>query len=81
MGFVYGPLGAWLPSLFPARVRYTGVSVAFNIAGVLGGALTPIAAVWLSANVGPWGVGFYLAGASAISLIALLALNRRGSAG
>ena len=25
MGFVYGPLGGWLPSLFPARVRYTGV--------------------------------------------------------
>ena len=50
MGFVYGPLGAWLPSLFPARVRYTGVSVAFNIAGVLGGALTPIAAVWLAAQ-------------------------------
>ncbi|HWA23268.1 MAG TPA: MFS transporter, partial [Caulobacterales bacterium] len=24
MGFVYGPLGAWLPGLFPARVRYTG---------------------------------------------------------
>ncbi|MES2754771.1 MAG: MFS transporter, partial [Pseudomonadota bacterium] len=23
MGFVYGPLGAWLPELFPARVRYT----------------------------------------------------------
>ncbi|MBV9882717.1 MAG: MHS family MFS transporter [Sphingomonadaceae bacterium] len=78
MGFVYGPLGAWLPSLFPARVRYTGVSVAFNIAGVLGGALTPIAAVWLAANGGPWGVGLYLAGASAISLIALLVLGRRG---
>jgi MFS family permease len=81
MGFVYGPLGAWLPSLFPARVRYTGVSVAFNIAGVLGGALTPIAAVWLAAHGGPWGVGLYLAGASAISLVALLALSRRGSAG
>ena len=26
MGFVYGPLGAWLPGLFPPRVRYTGVS-------------------------------------------------------
>ena len=29
MGFVYGPLGAWLPGLFPARVRYTGASMAF----------------------------------------------------
>ena len=24
MGFVYGPLGAWMPRLFPVRVRYTG---------------------------------------------------------
>jgi MFS family permease len=79
MGFVYGPLGAWLPSLFPARVRYTGVSVAFNIAGVLGGALTPIAAVWLAAKGGLLWVGLYLAGASAISLIALVALRKHGS--
>jgi len=81
MGFVYGPLGAWLPSLFPARVRYTGVSVAFNIAGVLGGALTPIAAVWLAAKGGLLWVGLYLAGASTISLVALIALRKRGSAG
>jgi MFS family permease len=81
MGFVYGPLGAWLPGLFPARVRYTGVSVAFNIAGVLGGALTPIAAVWLAAQGGLLWVGLYLAGASAISLVALLALRNRESAG
>jgi MFS family permease len=82
MGFVYGPLGAWLPSLFPARVRYTGVSLAFNIAGILGGALTPIAAVWLAARGGLIWVGLYLAVASAISLVALLMLRpRAGSAG
>ena len=44
MGFVYGPLGAWLPDLFPARVRYTGVSLAFNVGGILGGGLTPLLA-------------------------------------
>lgn len=35
MGFVYGPLGSWLPSLFPARVRYTGVSLAFNVLSIV----------------------------------------------
>ncbi len=39
MGFAYGPLGGWLPELFPAEVRYTGVSMTFNIGGILGGAL------------------------------------------
>ena len=77
MGFVYGPLGAWLPGLFPARVRYTGVSLAFNMAGILGGALTPIAAVWLAARGGLIWVGLYLAAASALSLVALLTLRNR----
>jgi MFS family permease len=80
MGFVYGPLGEWLPSLFPARVRYTGVSLSFNVAGILGGALTPIAAVWLADRGGLIWVGLYLAGASLVSLAALLALRRRGRA-
>ncbi len=80
MGFVYGPLGAWLPGLFPARVRYTGVSLSFNVAGILGGALTPIAAVWLADRGGLIWVGLYLAGASLLSLVALLMLRRRREA-
>jgi MFS family permease len=73
MGFVYGPLGAWLPSLFPPRVRYTGVSMAFNVAGVLGGGLTPVVATALSNWRGLGPVGLYASGAAAVSLVALLA--------
>jgi len=76
MGFVYGPLGSWLPSLFPARVRYTGVSMAFNVAGVLGGGLTPMVAQALAARGGLALVGLYCSGAALISLIALFALGR-----
>ncbi|MFC3712162.1 MFS transporter [Sphingoaurantiacus capsulatus] len=71
MGLTYGPLGAFLPSLFPARVRYTGASMAFNIGGILGGGLTPIIAQALAERGGLAWVGFYLAGAGLISLIAL----------
>ena len=71
MGFVYGPLGAWLPSLFPARVRYTGVSMAFNVAGVLGGGLTPLVAQTLAVKGGLLWVGLYSGGAALISLVAL----------
>jgi len=77
MGFVYGPLGAWLPGLFPARVRYTGVSMAFNLAGILGGGLTPVAAQALAQYGGLIWVGLYLAVASSLSLVALLALRAR----
>lgn len=70
MGFVYGPVGAWLPAQFPTRVRYTGASIAFNVGGVIGGALTPFAAQALSAY-GLGAVGAYLFAAGLLSWIAL----------
>lgn len=80
MGFVYGPLGAWLPGLFPARVRYTGASMAFNIAGVLGGGMTPLVAQALAQDYGLMAVGLYGSAAAGLSLIALL-VAPRGEAG
>ncbi|MEH3101002.1 MFS transporter [Sphingomonas adhaesiva] len=77
MGFVYGPLGAWLPGLFPARVRYTGVSLAFNMAGIIGGGLTPVAAQALAERGGLTLVGGYLAVMSLTSLGALLLMKTR----
>ena len=74
MGLVYGPLGGFLPSLFPARVRYTGASIAFNVGGIFGGALTPLAAQALAERGGLMWVGLYLAGAALISFVALQSL-------
>jgi hypothetical protein len=48
LGFANGPLGSWLATLFPVRLRYSGVALAFNIGGIVGGALTPIAAQMMS---------------------------------
>jgi MFS family permease len=76
MGFVYGPLGAWLPSLFPARVRYTGASIAFNVGGIIGGGLAPVIAQALANRGGLGLVGLYLAAAGLVSLLALLPLKR-----
>jgi signal transduction histidine kinase/nitrate/nitrite transporter NarK len=77
MGFNYGPLGAWLPSLFPARVRYTGVSVAYNVGGIIGGALTPLIAQSIADRAGLVPVGWYLACAGIVSLVALDISARR----
>ncbi|MEY2883928.1 MAG: hypothetical protein RL490_1652 [Pseudomonadota bacterium] len=79
MGFVYGPLGAWLPGLFPARVRYTGASMAFNLGGILGGGLAPVLAQALADRGGLAWVGAYLAVAAAASLLALLMLRPRAA--
>lgn len=50
LGLANGPLGSWLSRLFPVRVRYSGISLAFTIGGVVGGAVSPIAAQLMSAS-------------------------------
>lgn len=72
MGMCYGPLGTMLSDLFPTAVRYTGASVAFNLAGIFGASLAPYAATWLATHHGLQAVGYYLASASLISLVAVL---------
>jgi metabolite-proton symporter len=71
-GLVYGPLGTALAKLFPTAVRYTGISLAFNLAGILGASLTPYIATWLATNHGLASTGYFL---SAITLLSLIALR------
>jgi MFS family permease len=77
MGFVYGPLGAFLPGLFPARVRYTGASVAFNMGGIIGGGLTPVIGQALASQYGIGAVGWYLAAAALVSASGLALLPKQ----
>jgi MFS family permease len=77
MGFVAGPLGAFLTSLFPTRVRYTGSAVSFNTGGVIGGGIAPFVAAALAAHGGLAPVGLCLAGSALITLIGLIPLHRR----
>jgi hypothetical protein len=77
MGLTYGPLGTALAELFPTAVRYTGASLAFNVAGILGGSLAPYAATWLAKTYGIAAVGYYLSVAAAVTLAALVAIHSR----
>lgn len=76
MGLVYGPLAALLPQLFPARVRYTGSSIAFNIGGILGGGFAPAVAQGLVDKGGLPFVGLYISGAAVLTLVGLLSVPR-----
>jgi MFS family permease len=76
MGMTYGPLGTLLSELFPAEVRYTGSSLTFNFAGILGASLAPYIATWLASHYGLSYVGYYLAVAALLTLLALLATGR-----
>jgi metabolite-proton symporter len=77
MGCTYGALGTALSELFPTAVRYTGASLTFNLAGILGGSLAPYIATDLANRYGIAYVGYYLSAAAAITLAAQLLLNRR----
>jgi metabolite-proton symporter len=75
MGLTYGPLGTALAELFPTAIRYTGASLTFNLAGIVGASLAPYLATWLAERYGLAFVGYYLSAAGAVSLIALLLLD------
>jgi MFS family permease len=70
MGFTYGPLGTMLSNLFPTYVRYTGSSLSFNLAGILGASFAPFVALWLATTYGFSFVGYYLAFLAFLSLLA-----------
>lgn len=75
MGLTYGPLGTVLSELFPTRVRYTGSSLTFNLAGIFGASLAPYIPTWLAQNYGLQYVGYYLAAAAALTLVGLVSMR------
>ena len=72
MGFTYGPLGTVVSELFPTQVRYTGSSLAFSTAGILGASLAPYIATWLAKSYGLQYVGYYLSLSAVLTLAGLL---------
>ena len=76
MGLTYGPLGTVISELFPTSVRYTGSSLAFSLAGILGASLAPYIATWLAKTYGLQYVGYYLSVAAVLTLVGLLINSR-----
>jgi len=74
-GLIYGPLGSALARLYPTAVRYTGTSLAFNLAGILGASLAPPVATLLASRYGIAYVGYYLSAAGIVTLAALFLIK------
>jgi MFS family permease len=75
--------GAFIAELFPARVRYSGVSLGYNLVGILGGAPAPIVATALTRWAGgaSWPAASYLAAMSLVSLVAVYLASERYTVG
>lgn len=72
MGTAFGPIGAFLPELFDANVRYSGSGIGYNLAAIVGAAFVPTIATWLSHHWGVHSVGLYLGVMAVCCLVAVL---------
>ena len=70
--FMYGPQAAYITEQFPARLRYAGSSLAYTLAGVIGGAVAPLIFTALYAASGNWYlIAGYLLLASIVTIVGL----------
>jgi len=70
-GAMYGPQAAFLSELFGTKVRYSGVSIGYQLASIVAGGLAPIVGVWLYTQYGGYAVAVYVALSSVISVLAV----------
>ena len=82
LGFSYGPQAALYAEMFPAQVRYSGVSIGYALGAILGGAFAPLIAQLLLDQTGQSiSIGVYLMVLAAISFVAVtLVKETRGVA-
>ncbi|QIK63531.1 MHS family MFS transporter [Leucobacter viscericola] len=88
LGLSYGPQAALYSEMFPADVRYSGVSIGYAIGAIFGGAFAPMIADLVFKSTGQsWTIGLYILGVTIISLVAVsfvkdpkgVALNTRSN--
>jgi MHS family shikimate/dehydroshikimate transporter-like MFS transporter len=72
-----GIISSFWSEIFETRVRYTGVSFAYQFSGIFASGLTPLVATWLLAAGGgrPWFIGAYMMGAALVTVICIFALR------
>lgn len=73
---MYAPQPAIMAEMFPTRMRYSGVSLGYQVTSIVAGSLAPIIAVKLLEIYDSWvPIAIYLAGASVVTLIAVLVMR------
>jgi len=81
LGLTYGPQAATYSELFPAGIRYSGVSFAYAFGAILGGGFAPLVSTWLVGETGTsLSVSGYMLLACLVTLAAVLALRERPAA-
>ena len=72
LGLSYGPQAALYAEMFPADIRYSGVSIGYAIGAILGGAFAPMIAELVFGKTGAsWSIGVYILAVTVVSFIAV----------
>ncbi|WP_025126280.1 MFS transporter [Pseudomonas sp. PH1b] len=79
MASFYAVIAGYVSGMFETRVRYTAISLAYQVCGALAGGLTPLVGTWLAHRfIGQWWpMAVFYSLIAAVSLICVLALARR----
>ncbi|MHA7303746.1 MFS transporter [Arthrobacter sp. TMN-49] len=78
LGLTYGPQAAWYSEIFPASIRFSGVSISYALGAIVGGAFAPmIAQALLQATGSSLAISGYLLLMTLIGLAAVIMLKDR----
>lgn len=78
---MYGPLAAYVTELFPTNVRYSGISLGFQLAGIFGGGLAPLIATWLlSTYDNAMAISVYVCLALTLTTLSIIFAGKRSAA-
>ncbi|MHC2277564.1 MHS family shikimate/dehydroshikimate transporter-like MFS transporter [Bradyrhizobium diazoefficiens] len=70
---MYGPQASFLSELFGTKVRYSGVSLGYNLASIFAGALSPLIATGLMTAYAPatWPISLYMIALAIITVVSV----------
>ena len=75
LAMMYGPQAAFFTELFSTEVRYSGATLGYQFGAILGGAFAPTIAALLWNDFGIFWVSVYIAFASLLTLLSVMALT------
>ncbi|CAG9191036.1 MFS transporter [Paraburkholderia caribensis] len=82
MASFYSVIAGFVSGIFPTRVRYSGISLAYQVCGAVAGGLTPLVGTWLAHRYTGqwWPLAVFYTCLAGISLVCIVALDARRAA-
>ncbi|UVE43856.1 MHS family MFS transporter [Pseudomonas chlororaphis] len=82
MASFYAVIAGYVSGMFETRVRYTAISLAYQVCGAVAGGLTPLIGTWLAHQFAGqwWPMALFYSLIATVSLLCVLALSRRHAA-